>query len=509
MAAMFANPANATTGDAQQFVRNEVIDASAPPEKRPLHRELPPATEFPLDALGPLKEPALAIRNMTQAPLAICAQSVLAAVTIAAQAQRDIQLPAGGRKPLTGLFVSIAESGERKTTVDRLATKAIAQVEEQWRLEWNKAQADYINANEAYETIRAATKRKNKGDRDALQSALANIGPPPTPPPHPILIVSDPTPEALILHLAIGRPMAGIMTDEGGHLLGGAAFNDESRTRTAALLNSLWDGAPIKRIRVGTGATILPGRRCSMHIMVQPVIADMLFGDDISEGIGLLARVLLAAPDSTAGTRFFKENNPADEAALCSYDARLSALLLKPYVTKPDMLNVLDPPAMQLHPDARAAWIAFSDECERKAGPRGELITIKAFAAKLAEHAARLAAVLTVYDNPDATEVSLVTMQSGIELARYYANEMLRLHGGASVAPVLRMARQLLTWWQSQEQKSIYLSLIYQYGPSALRSAKPARIAVEVLEEHGWIDRLPARTLIDGIPRQEAWRLLP
>lgn len=35
---------------------------------------------------------------------------------------------------------------------------------------------------------------------------------------------------------------------EGGELLGGAAFNDESRTRTAALLNKLWDGQAIKRL---------------------------------------------------------------------------------------------------------------------------------------------------------------------------------------------------------------------------------------------------------------------
>lgn len=506
---MFANPANATVDDAQQFVQKVSMNANAPLEKRPLHRELPPATPFPLDALAPLREPALAIHNITQAPLAMCGQSVLAAVTIGVQSQRDVQLPAGGRKPLTGLFISIAESGERKTTVDRLATKAITQIEEQWQLEGLTAHADYINANDAYETIRAATKRKNKGDRTALEKALSNIGPPPTPPAHSILILSDPTPEALILFLAKGRPMAGIMTDEGGHLLGGAAFNDESRTRTAALFNSLWDGAPIKRARVTTGETFLTGRRCSTHIMVQPIVANMLFGDDISEGIGLLARVLLAAPDSTAGRRFYREPNPADETSLAAYDSRLFALLSKPFVTKLDMPDVLDPPVMQLHPDARAAWIEFSDECERAVSPQGELVTIKAFAAKLAEHAARLAAVLTVYDDSNAMEVPLVAIQSGIALARYYANEMLRLHGGASVAPELRMARQLLTWWQSQAQQSIYLSVIYQYGPSALRSAKPARRAVEILEDHGWIERLPAETEIDGAPRKEAWRLLP
>jgi hypothetical protein len=56
-----------------------------------------------------------------------------------------------------------------------------------------------------------------------------------------MLLVADPTPEALVLHLADSRPWAGVFTAEGGILLGGSAFNDESRMRTGALLNTLWD----------------------------------------------------------------------------------------------------------------------------------------------------------------------------------------------------------------------------------------------------------------------------
>ena len=90
-------------------------------EKRPLFRPLPPAPEFPARALGPLRDVAEAIQMLTQAPLAICGNSVLAAAVLAVQAQRDVELPGGGRKPLTELFVSVADSGERKTSVDKLA----------------------------------------------------------------------------------------------------------------------------------------------------------------------------------------------------------------------------------------------------------------------------------------------------------------------------------------------------------------------------------------------------
>ena len=34
-------------------------------------------------------------------------------------------MPGGGRKPLTGIFVTVADSGERKTSVDKLALAAV------------------------------------------------------------------------------------------------------------------------------------------------------------------------------------------------------------------------------------------------------------------------------------------------------------------------------------------------------------------------------------------------
>jgi hypothetical protein len=62
----------------------QVSDAPPPPTdaKRPLFRPLPPAPEFPVHALGPLRAPVEAVRMRTQAPMAICAQSVLAATTL-------------------------------------------------------------------------------------------------------------------------------------------------------------------------------------------------------------------------------------------------------------------------------------------------------------------------------------------------------------------------------------------------------------------------------------------
>jgi hypothetical protein len=274
----------------EDIVRRALSDA-----RRPLFRPLPPAPEFPIPALGPLQDAARALQQRTQAPLAICAQAMLAAATLATQAHRNLELPGGGVKPLTGLFASVAESGERKTSVDRIALAPVYRIEEQWREALKSELESYANDRDAWKAARDAAVRRHKGDRAAIKEALDAVGAEPKRPPEPMLLVADPTPEALVLHLRDCRPWAGVFTAEGGLLLGGSAFNEDSRMRTGALLNVLWDGEPIRRARVLTGSAFLPGRRCSAHIMMQRVGAGGLFGDAMLDGLGLLARFLLVA----------------------------------------------------------------------------------------------------------------------------------------------------------------------------------------------------------------------
>jgi len=492
---------------------NERFDAGAADdtaqEKRPLFRPMPPAPEFPNEALGPLRDAAEAIQMLTQTPIAMCANSVLGAATLAAQAHRDVELPGGGRKPLTGIFVTVAESGERKTTVDKLALAAVYRLEEEWRGEHAARVQRYLNDREAWKEARDAAKKKARGDRAAIRAALDAIGPEPQAPPHPMLLVADPTPEALVLHLRDSRPWAGVFTAEGGILVGGASFSDDSRMRTGALFNTLWDGEPIRRSRVLTGAAFLPGRRCSAHVMLQPVVADRLLGDAMLDGIGMLARTLLVAPESTAGTRLFREARPECQKVLEEYGARLDGSLRRPPATKADDPGVLDPPVLRLHREAAALWVAFHDEAEAALVPVGVYAAVKAFGAKLAEHAGRLAAVLTVYADPDAMEVPGEMMACGIMLAQHYAAELLRLQGACAVAPDLRLADQLLAWWLRQPDPRCHLATVYQRGPNALRDSATARRIVGILHKHGQVRRLPAGTVLDGSSRRDAWELVP
>ena len=94
---------------------------SGAPEVQPLYRELPPAKPFPMDALGEFSDAAKTLQRVIQAPDAICGQSILAGLTLAAQPFADVSID-GRISPISSYFVSVAETGERKSAVDSVAT---------------------------------------------------------------------------------------------------------------------------------------------------------------------------------------------------------------------------------------------------------------------------------------------------------------------------------------------------------------------------------------------------
>ena len=112
--------------------------------------------------------------------------------------------------------------------------------------------------------------------------------------------------------LAVGLPSVGIFAAEGGQFIGGHGMSDDAKLRTASGLSALWDGEPIKRIRALDGFTVLPGRRVTVHLMAQPDVAAIWFGDRLLVEQGLMSRVLLTAPEAASGTRIWKE--PAHES---------------------------------------------------------------------------------------------------------------------------------------------------------------------------------------------------
>jgi Protein of unknown function (DUF3987) len=490
----------------RDFVRGTKEIKPEPP--RPLMRELPPADPFPVDALGDLLGPAArAIHCRVQAPLAICGQSLLAAATLAVQPHVDVELPTKQARPISNYYMTVAATGERKTTVDYEALYPIRRREAELHKIYDANRAGYANRKLAWEEARRAAAKANKNDRLQIETALDVIGPEPPPPLIPLLTCPEPTYEGMCGLLQNGLPSLGIFASEGGQFIGGHGMSDDAKLRTAAGLSAAWDGEPIKRVRRGDGVMILPGRRVSMHLMAQPDVASAMLTDRLLTDQGILSRILASAPDAASGTRTWRELQA--EAALTRYGTRLKNILELPLPLADGTQNTLAPRTLPLSVDARRLWIGFYDHVERLVAAGRELEPVRALANKLPEHAARMAAVLTLVCDINAAEIAAAEMRAGIGLAQHYAAEALRLSAASRIRADLRLACLLLDWLRHDyADRAVSLPDIYQRGPGAIRDKTNATRIVAILEDHGWVVRIDGGAEIDGHWRRGAWRLV-
>jgi len=407
---------------------------------------------YPVDALPPLlRDAVIEAQAFVQSPAALVACSALSALSIAAQGivnvRRDPQL-AG---PVSLYLLSVAESGERKTTCDRIFGAALR--------DWER-------------------------DRALLDlRAMA-----PTPVSVPRLLYADATPEALPHALATGWPSAAVLSAEAGAVFGAHGMGYETILRNLALLNVLWDGGEISVDRRSKPSFRLRNRRLTFGVMIQP---EALRGfieraGALPRGSGFIARFLIAWPASTQGHRPYRRA-PQAMPAVDVFNARVRALLDTPLTT--DAQGGLAPTMLDLSPAAHAAWVHAYDHIERQLGGAGHYASIRDVAAKAAENIARLAALLHVLDHGPAGEIDESSVESASRIIDWHLHEARRLLADLDAPPELSAAIRFDAWLRDEALRTgdprIASARIYQYGPGCVRDSKALRAALALLDERG------------------------
>jgi hypothetical protein len=481
-----------------------------PEGPQPLVREIAPGAAYPVHALGPLRPAVEAVQGVTQAPVAIPAQSALAVASLAVQGFADVET-LGGTRPTSLYALTIARSGERKSACDApLMTALRAHEKEQAKAQreemesWRNAHALWKGAREKI----LSEAKSGKGEkRTAAQADLEALGPEPEAPPSADRTVTEPTFEGLTKLFAHGQPSLGLFSDEGGQFLGGHAMNSENRQKTLAAFNDLWQGNPIRRTRSVDGHATLYGRRLAVHLMVQPGVARGFMADPLAADTGFLPRFLICEPPSAIGTRM-QANARRDEMALASFAGRLRDILESPLPMEPETRE-LEPRILPLAPEARALLVAFSDAIEAAQAPRADLAHITGTASKAAEQAARIAGVLTLWRDLQAPKVEARDMADAIDLAQYYLSEASRLSSAALVSTEIDRAEALRKWLlETWAEAEILVRDVVRMGPNPLRESPKARAALGILEKHGWLLPLEAGTVVRGAARAEAWAIV-
>ena len=486
-------------------------------EPEPLRAILLPAEAYPVEALGEiLGNAAKAIHESVKAPLALCCQSVLAAASLAVQAHFDIKLPWGERKPLSLFLLTVGESGERKSGVDDLVLGA-AKTQERKDMEFysedlKQYQSEVASWTQATEAARKSVTRGKKitmaTARD-VQLAVDDCGEKPEAPIVPLRFMTDPTVEGMYKQLMIGQPSVALFSDEGGLLIGGHALNSDNALKTMARWCKLWDGSPFDRVRAGDGAGILYGRRMAFHQLAQPDVMATLLSNRMANGQGLLARCLVAWPDSTIGTRHINSYQWAgDRNEIKRLFAELKGLMeAEPRTAKSP--QELDPMELPLSDDAKDLAIAANNQFESLMAKGADLAELRDRASKAVENACRIAGVLAVIEGGLSVRlIEKIQLERALVLVQWYLSEALRIRGATSIPQSVLDAEQLSAWLYTRSLKQFRSKQILKSGPNQLRNKTRLMAAIYELVSNGYLVENEKGTVVDGVAATKSWRVI-
>ena len=498
VSAVLTSLAHAAAPAPAEVVAPENAAPSSPddwPEPEPLTTPLDPLP-YPVDALPPmLREAVLEVQTFVQAPAALVACSALSTLSVAAQGLVNVRRDAQLVGPVSLYVLAVAESGERKTTCDRILGAALREWERDRTRAAAPEQAAHASATAVlqakHDGLLEAIRRKRRDGQDtaedeaALNELAADT---PQAAPVPRLLYADATPEALSHALASGWPSGAVMSAEAGAVFGAHGMGYETIMRNLALLNVLWDGGEIAIDRRSKPSFRLRDRRLTFGLMVQP---EALRGfleraGTLPRGSGFIARFLIAWPASTQGTRSYRvapESMPAVER----FGLRIRELLDTPLTTHAD--GGLQPIELALSPPAHAAWVQAHDRIERALAAGGDFADIRDVAAKAAENVARLAALFHVLTHGPGGVVTAETIHAAATIIGWHLHEARRLLSDLDTPTDLSAAIRLDAWLIAEARRSsdhrIPTSRVYQFGPGCVRDAKAMRTALATLTESG------------------------
>lgn len=381
-----------------------------------------PEAEYPITSLPPLIHDAVhAIAEEAQAPIPLVAAAALSAVSLVCQDLIDVDLYPGRSVPCSLFFLTVAESGERKSGVSRRFTKSIHSFQSKSIEKHNDLIARYsaeLDIHKAIEKIiikEAATRAKASRPTDDLVNKLEQLKKnAPTPPTYAKLLYENATPESLRENLASSWNSAGIISDEAEIVFNSRTFSNLQD------YNKLWDGDALTVDRKGTGTQIIEDARLTISLMTQRSTLQNFLGKRgaNSRGNGFLARVLFSAPQSKGP----KWDIPVHQShAPHSFNNRIASLFETCTMrrsTKSKRSNV------KVSTEAGQIRALVSDAMAKHSQFGHAFFGAQDVTAKLRENMTRLAALLTYFPDGE-TEISATAMEHAGRICHWHLNQFI------------------------------------------------------------------------------------
>jgi hypothetical protein len=451
------------------------------------------SSAYPIDALPAIiQDPIINYQKYGQQPLALCACSVLANVSLACQTLANVARDDILISPVSLYFLVIANSGERKSAADKAFSKGIRQ----WQLTTREKLMTEVAASEILHNAwiaerdsltRQIRKADNAGEntfflQQELRELLVNE---PTVPLLPELFFEDTTQEAFTASLAYGWPSSSLWSDEGGIVLSSHGMHSNS-TKFIATLNRLWDGNPFITHRKTSKSFVVSNRRLTISLMLQPLIMQQLLakGGGAARQSGFLARMLIAQPNSSMGNRYY-QNPPESLTSLAQFQQRITECLNA--TLELDIKGCHELPTLRFSTSAKNKWIAFFNNIEAGITNSKQWLIIQDFASKAAENAARLAALLHLFQGKEG-DIKAETVEQAIAIIYWHLQEAKQIVNTDPEYNHETDAQKILNWLKNKGLNSTNYRHIQQYGP--VRDKLKRTKALEILIENHYLKEI-------------------
>lgn len=440
-----------------------------------------------------------------QAPMPIVVSAMMTTLAVSMQEIVTVKMPNGVSKPVSLAIATIAESGDRKTSVHQEFMKPIYGMDQQAEIDFGK-QLEVFEAEQNLYKIKEQILRDDlvKAFRKETESQLVisekwqkHIRQKPDRPVLNTRCHSNTTIAALLKNMAdCAKSKLFISSEAGGNV------NNWTKEDIANLIQ-LIDGETIKVDRVTTGSFYISGKKLSCSLSFQPSIYDQIISKKgtVLMDSGLLPRMLISSSYSLQGYR--SQIEQTHSTYMGAFHERIEELLQCPNDLDSNHTSI----TMQFDNQATRAWLDYANHLERSIAVDGYYRDVKYWATRMGDNVARFAALIEFYRNgvfdKSTQYISLHSLQMALALGDFWLNEAKKLFGDSSAPQKqLALANQLLEYlrrnynpnnlWYTKKQ-------LYSNGPRELRNSVTAQTAIETLMQQGFLGTHPQNANVYGL----------
>lgn len=345
--------------------------------------------------------------------------------------------------------MALMTSGERKSSVGKALTAPLLE----WEQETQERHAPDIARQRAERNIlekqlkaaesKAASQTGDAGDRQHAGTLAAELAELKVRAATKVL-TTEPTPEALAVLLEEQQERILLASAEAGAFDVLMGRYTQGRPNLDIYLAG-YSGDATRIDRKGRPSVHLARPLLSIALAVQPVAVEEVLQSKQARGRGLLARFMVAAPESKVGRRRIRPDTIPPELRDAYYSA-VRSLLDRPI---PDN----GPRGLTLGREADGLFLEFREELEPRLRTDGDLGGIKDWANRLPAFIARIAMILHCVEEAAVGEESdpirATTMRAALEWAPYLV-ESYRFVVRSVDDPDTERARRILSWIQGR-----------------------------------------------------------